>query len=162
MKVKSLIIVIIPIICIVFSNCCSSNQDSAYKNSNYSYNHSYAKNVSFVIRADVIGNTPINIIESNSTDIYVVINYYWKPGKVEFTGKSDDLKAEIIVSAPSDRIGMGANISIYLPNNAKYNFTIHNSASQETSVYREHSKTVVGDFSGPIHIIINNQTILNK
>ena len=145
----------IVVLSIASVNCVLCKQ---YPKTDYSYNHTAAKNVTIDLSAYTIGDTPIKIIESPSDDIEILIQYLWHPDKVEFNGNSTDLNIVIIVEAYADNLHNGANIFIYLPDNASIQRLYRqHGCPRDMSVYKGNSQTTVGKFKGPIDLTINSQ-----
>jgi hypothetical protein len=156
---------ILVFLCIILTlisvNCISTDHSKQFKYYNYTYNHSASQNVTVDLRASVLGATPIWILESSSNNIELIVYYMGEP-RVKFIGDNKNLYVNMDVAYPTDAWNVSAKIFLYLPNNANYSINIRNDAVDFNSVWKDESKTTIGNFTGPILIDVNNQTMVKK
>lgn len=150
------------LICVVVSiNCVSTDSSKRFNYSNYTFNYSASKNVTINMDVETLGNTPIRIMESNSSNIGILIYYAWKPDVAD-SGDNNCRDINLKVIYPTDAMYVGADIFLYLPDNASYDITIYNLANNPSSIWKNGSNTTIGEFKGPIKIVVNNQTVIDK
>ncbi len=113
------------LIAAIVANCASINP-ILYPKQWYNNSYEPAANTSVYIEALALGSTPITILDSDTDEIKIAINYYTGPEFVQ--RKTDDrLNVYAFVLYKNDMTqNVGADILVYLPKYGNYTVNVYN------------------------------------
>ncbi len=147
--------VVVNCVCLSFVGLNSLNYPRHWYNA--SFDQASAPNVTVLISAKALGDTPIYVLDSDSNLINISVFYYTAPVFKDIW-HNDNLTIAAFAHYTSDWTeGVGADIYVYLPGSANYTMNIENWAAPHTdSVYTKSSPMLANYTRGNLTVWLND------